>query len=139
MPRGQRLLGIDYGRVRIGVAACDALGITANPIGFVPRTDDAQAATVVAALAKRERAEGIVIGLPLHVSGDAGENVAWVRAFIAALAAVCPLPVIEVDERYSTAEAENRLRERGRWPAKAGQIDAMSAAILLERHLNGET
>jgi putative Holliday junction resolvase len=133
-----RLIALDYGRARIGIAACDALGIAVTPLGFVARQSDAQAATVIAALARQERAEGVVIGLPLHASGAAGENVAWVRAFIAALARVCPLPVHEVDERYSTAEAEDLLRQRGEWPAKPGRLDAASAAVLLSRYLAGE-
>jgi putative Holliday junction resolvase len=133
-----RLLGIDYGRVRVGIAVSDALGITTTPIGFIPRTDDRQVATVIAQLARRERAEAIVIGLPLHAHGAAGANVRWVRAFVAELARHCPLPVHEVDERYSSSEAEAALREEGRWPAAKGQIDARSAAILLRRYLDGE-
>jgi putative holliday junction resolvase len=135
---GQRLLGIDYGKARIGVAVCDELGIATRPVGFIPRQTDRQAALLVAELAKRESAEAIVIGLPLHANGDAGENVKWVRAFIAELAKVCALPVHEVDERYSSSEAEDALKSEGKWPATPGQVDAKAAAILLRRHLDGE-
>lgn len=139
MPRPpQRLLGVDYGRVRIGVAVCDELGISIRGLGHVPRTDDASAAKVVAALAAREGVTGIVIGLPLHAGGASGGNVRWVRAFTAQLAKVCNLPVHEVDERYSSSEAEEQLRDEGRWPAKPGEVDARSAAILLRRWLEGE-
>ncbi len=134
----QRAIGLDYGRVRIGVAVCDATGISTRPLGFVPRADDASAAAIVAALAKREEAACIVIGLPLHAHGDAGANVRWVRAFTAVLAKHCPLPVIEVDERYSSGEAEDALKAEGRWPAKPGDVDARAAAILLRRWLDGE-
>jgi putative Holliday junction resolvase len=134
----QRLLGVDYGRVRIGVAVCDELGISVRGLGFIPRSDDAAAAKVVAALAAREAVTGIVIGLPLHAHGDAGANVRWVRAFTAQLAKVCPLPIHEVDERYSSSEAEEQLRAEGRWPAKKGDVDARSACILLRRWLDGE-
>ncbi|MBA3710641.1 MAG: Holliday junction resolvase RuvX [Planctomycetes bacterium] len=133
-----RLLGIDYGRRRIGLAVSDELGISTRAIGFVPRVDDAQAAAVVAEMAKRERAEAIVIGLPLHANGDAGGNVRWVRAFATELAKRCTLPVHEVDERYSSSEAEEQLREEGKWPAPKGAVDARCAAILLRRYLNGE-
>jgi putative holliday junction resolvase len=139
MPRQpQRLLGIDYGRVRIGIATCDELGIATRPLGFIPREDDIKAAAIVAELAKRERVAGLVVGLPLHANCDAGGNVRWVRAFLKELAKVCPLPVHEVDERYSSSEAEAALKEEGRWPATKGQIDAKSAAILLRRWLDGE-
>lgn len=136
---GQRLMGIDYGRVRIGIAVCDELGITTRPLGFVPREkSDAKAAGIIAGLAKRERVEGLVIGLPLHANGEAGGNVRWVRDFLKELAKVCTLPVHEVDERYSSSEAEEALKEEGKWPAAAGQVDAKSAAILLRRWLDGE-
>jgi putative Holliday junction resolvase len=139
MPRApQRLLGVDYGRVRIGIATCDELGISTRPLGFVPRASDAQAAAIVAELARRERVTGVVIGLPLHANGDAGGNVRWVRDFLKELAKVCTLPVHEVDERYSSSEAEEALKEEGKWPATKGQVDAKSAAILLRRWLNGE-
>jgi putative Holliday junction resolvase len=134
-----RLLGIDYGRVRVGIAVCDELGILASPLGFIPRPDDLSAARTVAALAARERAVGLVIGLPLHAAGQAGANVRWVRAFAKILRGVCPLPLHEVDERYSSSEAEERLRARGTWPpANRGDVDALSAAIVLERYLAGE-
>ncbi len=133
-----RLLALDYGRARIGIAACDALGITVTPLGFVARTSDAQAAAIIAAFARKESAEAVVIGLPLHANGDAGGNVAWVRSFLKEFAKVSTLPVHEVDERYSTVEAEELLRARGEWPAKPGRIDAASAAVLLQRFLAGE-
>ena len=134
----ERLLGVDYGRVRIGVAVCDELGISVRGLGFVPRTDDASAARIIAALATRESVTGIVIGLPLHAHGDAGTNVKWVRTFTSHLSKVCPLPIHEVDERYSSSEAEEQLRAEDKWPAKKGEVDARSAAILLRRWLNGE-
>jgi len=135
-----RLLGLDYGRKRIGVAVSDDLGLTAKALGHVPRSDDTSAARIVAALAKREDVAAIVIGLPLHAHGAAGENVRWVRRFCAVLKTVCTLPIHEVDERYSSGEAEDLLRERGAWPPKhPGDIDAESAAVVLRRYLAGES
>lgn len=135
---GRRCLGLDYGRVRIGVATCDRLGLTTREVGHVRRESDVQAARVVAALAQREEAEAIVIGLPLHVGGTVGANVRWVRDFLVELARVCPLPVHEVDERYSSGEAEESLRAEGKWPCPPGAVDARAAAILLRRFLEGE-
>ncbi len=133
-----RLIGIDYGRVRIGLAVCDELGIATRALGHVRREDDAQAARLVAAVAKQERAEGLVIGLPLHAHGKEGGNVRWVRDFTAELAKHCQLPVHEVDERYSSQEAEEQLKAEGAWPADPGAVDARCAAILLRRWLDGE-
>lgn len=138
MAERPRLLGIDYGRVRIGLAVSDALGLGAKPLGFVRRQSDAQAAGVVAALAAKERVGGIVIGLPLNADGSAGGNARWVEQFRAALAKVSTLPVTLVDERYSSSEAEEELRAAGRWPCDPGWLDAQAAAIVLRRHLGGE-
>jgi putative Holliday junction resolvase len=133
-----RLMGLDYGRARIGVAVGDELGITVRAVGHVDRIDDAQAAGIIAALAQQEKVSGLVIGRPLHASGDAGENVRWGEAFLTELAQRSELPVTWVDERYSSSEAEEALRAEGRWPAKPGVIDARAAAIILRRYLDGE-
>jgi putative Holliday junction resolvase len=136
--RGKKLLAIDYGRVRIGLATGDPMGISLTLIGFIRRENDAQAATVVAQVVKEHGCEGILLGLPLHANGDRGANVEWVMGFRRELAKVCALPVAEVDERYSSAEADDLLRERGEWPAKPGRSDAAAAAILLRRYQAGE-
>jgi putative Holliday junction resolvase len=133
-----RLLGIDYGRVRIGLAVCDELGISTSQLGFIRRESDAQAAVVVAAVAKRESVAGLVIGLPLHAHGAEGANVRWVRGFVAEIQKHSALPVHEVDERYSSSEAETQLKAEGPWPAPAGAVDARCAAIILRRYLDGD-
>jgi putative Holliday junction resolvase len=131
-------MAIDYGRVRLGIAVCDDLGIATRPLGFIRREHDAQAAMMVVGLAKREQVEGFVIGLPLHAGGAEGGNVRWVRDFVAQLKKLSSLPIHEVDERYSSGEAEEALRNEGKWPAEPGQVDAKAAAILLRRYLDGE-
>lgn len=133
-----RLLGIDYGRRRIGIAVSDALGLTARPLGFIARQSDAQAAGVVAALAAKEQVGGIVLGLPVNADGSHGGNVRWVEAFRIALGKVTALPIELVDERYSSGEAEEELRAAGKWPCDPGWLDAQAAAIVLRRHLAGE-
>jgi len=139
MPERPRLLGVDYGRVRIGLAVSDALGLGAKPLGFVRRENDAQAAGLVAALAAKERVGGLVLGLPINADGSHGGNARWVEAFRAQLAKVTALPITLVDERYSSGEAEAELREAGKWPCDPGWLDAQAAAIVLRRHLAGET
>ncbi len=136
--RGKKLLAVDYGKVRIGLATGDSMGITVTLIGFIRRENDAQAALVLAQVAKQHACEGILLGLPLHANGDRGANVKWVNAFREELGKVCDLPVDEVDERYSSSEADELLRERGEWPPKPGRSDAAAAAILLRRYQAGE-
>ena len=137
----RRLLGIDYGRARIGIAVCDELHISIKPIGFVARESDRQAAHIVKQLAADERVEGIVFGLPLHSHGDEGESVKWVRAFMAELksSGLEAMPMYEVDERYTSEEAEAFLKDQGEWPAEPGVIDARAACIILKRYITGET
>lgn len=135
---GKKLLAIDYGRVRIGLATGDPLGISLTLIGFIRRESDAQAAAVIAQVAKQHGAEGLLIGLPLHANGDRGANVRWVEAFIREIRKHTALPLVEVDERYSSAEADELLQERGEWPPKPGRQDAAAAAVLLRRFLAGE-
>jgi len=135
---GRRLLGVDFGRRRIGVASCDATGAAVTPLGHVPRESDDAAARTIARLATEERAEGIVVGLPLHASGAAGANVRYLRRFLRALRDHCELPIHEVDERHSSSQAEHLLRREGRWPAEPGEVDAKAAAVILRRYLDGE-
>ena len=136
-----RLLGIDYGRARIGLAVCDELHISIKPVGFIARNNDSEAAHIVIQLAKEERAEGLVLGLPLHSHGDEGESVKWVRSFIDSLRAAgwSDKPIYEVDERYTSTEAETYLKDQGQWPAEPGVVDARAACIILQRYTAGET
>ena len=138
MPEVPRLLGVDYGRVRLGIAVSDALGLGAKPLGFVKRQSDAQAAGLVAALAAKEAVGGIVLGLPINADGSHGGNARWVQQFQAHLAKATALPITLVDERYSSHEAEAELRQAGKWPCEPGWLDAQAAAIVLRRHLAGE-
>lgn len=132
------LLGVDYGRARIGVAVADALGISTTPLGFVPRTTDNEAAIAVAALAAEQQAIAVVVGLPLHAGGDEGQSVARVRRFTKRLRRHSPLPVVEIDERWSSEEAESALRAEGAWPVAPGVLDARAAAIILRRYLDDD-
>ncbi len=138
MAEQARLLGVDYGRVRVGLAVSDALGLGAKPLGFIRRQSDAQAAGVVAALAAKEQVGGIIIGMPINADGSLGGNARWVEQFRAQLARHTSLAITLVDERYSSSEAEDELRQAGKWPCDPGWLDAQAAAIVLRRHLAGE-
>lgn len=132
------LLAVDFGRRRIGLARSDANGVTASPVGHIERTTDEEAAKVVAAVAQRERAVAIVLGIPYHADGSRAPGTTIARNFATTLRRACPLPVVECDERHTSEEAEDLLRRQGRWPAAPGQLDAASAAVLLRRYLSGE-
>jgi putative Holliday junction resolvase len=131
----ERLLGLDYGRKRIGVAAADALWIAAHPVDAI--IHDARALDAIAALCADREIERIVIGLPLHMSGGDSSMAAEVRTFAAKVAERTSLPITLVDERLSSVTAEDLLK--GRTPARRrkekGRVDAVAAAQILADYM----
>ncbi len=132
-----RLLALDVGNVRIGLATSDPTGIAVSPLCVIRRQpEDAAIARIVAAVADEE-AVGVVAGLPLRLSGDYSDQTRATLAFTERLAARLPVPLVTFDERYTTTEAERILRERGvrrdRWRE---QIDAIAASVILQDYLD---
>jgi putative Holliday junction resolvase len=146
-----RVLALDLGERRIGVALSDSSGTVASPYAVIERSGDRAAdRAAVAALLEETAAGCLVVGLPLSLSGDEGAAARAARAEAAALAELVSVPVETVDERLSTVEAARRRRARSdaagrssgsRRPARARRrigregIDAEAAAILLESWL----
>jgi putative Holliday junction resolvase len=132
-----RVLAVDHGSVRIGLALSDPTGTLARPLPFAPAKGDAKLAREVAALAAREGAELILLGLPRHMDGTLGEAAAKVQAFASALGEATQIPVQLVDERLTTVQAARQLREAGRDArAQRGRIDSEAAAVLLQGWLD---
>jgi putative Holliday junction resolvase len=132
-----RVLAIDFGSARIGLALSDPTGTLARPLPFVPAKGDAKLAREIATLAEKEQAERILLGLPRHMNGTLGEAAAKVQAFAAALGAVTPIPIQLVDERLTTVQASRQLQEAGRdTRAQRGRIDSEAAAVLLQGWLD---
>ena len=130
-------MAVDWGEVRIGVAACDRDAVLAYPLGTV-RTGDAEVAEL-AALAAEHQVMEIVVGLPRSLSGAEGPAARKLRERAARLAAVTPVPVRLLDERLTTVTAAGRLRESGK-PARRQRtaIDAAAAVVILEDALGYE-
>ncbi len=130
-----RILGLDVGGKRIGVAVSDELGMVASPVGFIrrgPRELDE-----LRALIARFSAVQLVAGLPVGLSGREGPQAAEVRAFADAAAAAVALPLAYWDERLTSAMAERSLIASGSRRAKRReQIDAVAAAITLQGFLD---
>ena len=137
---GERVVGLDFGRRRIGVALSDPSGIIASPHGVVeadPEDPTVPSDELVDLLEKVE-ADRIVVGLPLHMDGSVGEMAEEVRAFAEALEERTGLPVEEWDERLSSSAAERALVETGapdRVRREKGRVDAMAAALTLRAYL----
>ena len=132
---GMRILALDVGKLRIGIAVSDPLAMTARPHSTIAR--DKQSISKIATLAKELDASLILVGLPLHLSGEEGSEAKDVRAFAAKLRrAVDPLALEFWDERLTSVEATERLSQhRGDWREKKKRLDAVAAAVILESYL----
>jgi putative holliday junction resolvase len=132
-----RILSLDIGKRRIGVAVSDPLGLVARPVQTLQSVSLNADVARVTEIARELEAEMIVVGDPLHMSGDAGTMSNRAHKFGEALREVSGLPVEYCDERLTSVEAQRILQESGVPPRKArGQIDAVAAAVILQSYLN---
>ena len=132
-----RLLGLDVGDRRIGVALSGPNGLIATPLTWIPRVSKKRDAVSIVDLAGRYSVEGIVVGLPFTMAGDIGTQAKRVLGFVEVLRAASVLPVETWDERLSTVEAQHLMRQAGRQPSKEkGQLDASAAAVILQSYLD---
>lgn len=137
-----RLLGVDVGARRVGLAISDASGTLARPLAVIAVKGMAEAALRVAEIVADLMSEddglaGIVVGVPRRLDGTASEATARTTAFIDALREKTPLPVATEDERLSSREAESRLALRERdWRKRKQNLDAAAAAVILQDFLD---
>src|SRR5262245_16946933 len=130
-----RILALDVGTRRIGIAISDPLGITARPHSTIER--DKESAQKILALVKELEVKLVLVGLPLHMNGTEGTQAQDVRSFVEKLAPGIQQVQIEFrDERVTSVEAEQRLADRrGNWRKKKSRLDAFAAAGILESYL----
>ena len=132
-----RVLGIDLGSRRIGLAVSDGLGLTAQPRETVARHGGTRDIESIAAAVKDSGADRIVLGLPIDPEGGEGPAARRARDFAAKLVAALHLPVDLIDESFSTVEAEAVLLAADVSRAKRKQvIDKLAAAVILQRWLD---
>ncbi len=139
-----RVLGVDYGAKRIGLALSDYTGTLARSWQMVPATGGpVRSAAAEAEVVARLRAsddpdlDRVVVGLPRRLNGDDTDQTPMVRKFVQALADLTGLPVDTQDERLTSVEAESRLAAREPdWRKRKALIDAESASILLQDYLD---
>jgi putative holliday junction resolvase len=120
-----KVLALDYGSARTGVAVSDPTGTIARPIGVVERAASEAGLARLAELVREEEAERVVVGLPLTLRGERGEQARETEAFVEALQAVVDIPVESYDERFTTRLAQTA----------PGPDDARAAAHLLSSYL----
>lgn len=133
-----RILALDVGERRIGVATCDPSGIVVRPVGVVAADPRDRALSEIQRIARDEEAVLIVIGLPLTLRGEHGPQAKRVTDFAEALADVVRIPQVFRDERYTSVEAERIISERPKRKKKQdrGEVDAIAASLILQDYLS---
>jgi putative Holliday junction resolvase len=132
-----RLLAIDYGRARIGVAVTDPLGLLPQPLPPVPGGNRKRALAALEQLCADYGVTRVLIGRPLHMDGGVSDMAREAAAFGRALGNRTRIPVEQVDERLTSQEAAGLLRDAGHSArAQRGRIDSAAAALILQRYLD---
>jgi putative Holliday junction resolvase len=132
-----RIMGVDCGEKRVGLALSDPLGITAQPLSYIERKTDAQVAGEIEELIKIYEVERLVVGLPLSMSGGDTPQTKRVRRFISRLRKMLDIKVEALDERLSTAEAERALIDMDvRRDRRKERRDIVAAQLILQGYLD---
>jgi putative pre-16S rRNA nuclease len=129
------ILGIDFGRARIGVAVSDELQLLAHPVETI--SAGSKAIERLAELVRRRDAERVVVGVPKRMSGEMGTAAKEVLAFVEQLRRVLPCQVVTWDERLTTVAAHRALRDAGKKSrASRAYIDQVAAQMILQGYLD---
>lgn len=138
---GARVLALDWGRRHIGVAISDELGMTAQGLPTLFRTNKRELWKALTRLAAEKQVCLILVGLPLLLSGEEGPEAVQARRFAAELQRKTGVPVKLLDERFTSVEARRRLRSQGVAPDKrnAPVVDRLAAVLLLQTYLDART
>ncbi len=132
-----KLLAIDHGTKRMGIAGSDALGMMAHPLECIPAEPlEAFLKRLKEILAERQT-EQIVVGMPRNMDGSIGPQALKVEDFVAVLKKAVAMPIVTWDERLTSVAAKDRLREAGVNAREAKKkVDASAAAILLQDYMD---
>jgi putative pre-16S rRNA nuclease len=129
------LLGIDFGRARIGAAISDPLGLLAHPLETI--ASDRNAIARIAQIVRERKVEGVVVGVPLNMAGEIGPAAREAFEFVEKLRTALPCEVIAWDERLTTAAAHRALREAGKKTRNTRRyIDQVAAQMILQGYLD---
>lgn len=131
-----RILALDHGTVRIGVAISDELKMLAHPIEHIAADPFPGFLDRLKVLVREKEVELIVVGMPRNMDGSYGEAAAKVRAFVTVLKEAIQVPIRTWDERLTTVQAQKALRQGGRKGDQRDRIDATAAAVLLQGYLD---
>lgn len=136
----QRILGVDYGKARHGLAISDELGMMAHPLRTVPAEPEKPGLEAIAAAAREKAVALVVVGMPRNMDGTYGLASEHVKAFCAKLAPLLPCPLKTWDERLSTKQAQRSLQDAGRNVKNSREvIDQVAAQMILQNYLDAES
>ncbi len=131
-----RILAIDYGDARTGLASCDAYESIASPVGTIAEWNRDKLAAKIAEKAKERGSERLVLGLPVNMDGSLGERAQTCREFGSLIADITGLEVVFRDERVTTVQAIGILNETNvRGKKRKAVIDTVAATLILEEYL----
>jgi putative holliday junction resolvase len=137
MPRG-RVLALDYGTKNIGVAFCDEMRVTVQPLPSFARRGKADLAGRLRSFVDDNQIQEVVVGMPLNMDGTPGDAVRRVERFMESLRELLKVPLHGIDERLSTMEALEIWRGMSaRQQRRYRTVDSLAAALILERYLEG--
>lgn len=135
-----RIIGLDYGEARIGVAVSDMLGTIANPLDTICEHDREKQLEKVIAVIEREKAEKIVVGLPKRMDGTMGHRAEYTKEFAEELSSRCNLPLVMWDERLSSSEAHRMLETGGvSGKKRKTKVDKIAAVLILQTYLDSRS
>jgi putative holliday junction resolvase len=129
-----RALGLDVGNRRIGVAVSDASKLLARPLCLIDRKAEDGVMRVVA-LVREQQADEVIVGNPLNTNGSAGPQAERVQQFAEQLRTQLSVPLVLVDERYSTQDAREIVQSK-KAKQQPKHDDALAAAVILQRYLD---
>jgi putative Holliday junction resolvase len=128
-----KVLALDYGSARTGVAVSDPTGVLARPLGVVRKAGTPQGLAEVCAIIEREQPDLVLVGMPFTLRGERGAQADETDAFVGRLRERCRTPIQTEDERFTTTIARRRSTFPGRRPA---EDDPLAAAVLLQGFLD---
>lgn len=136
----ERILAIDYGRRRIGLARNDALGFNAHGLPTLTVRNQEDAILQVVAVLEKELPDRIVVGMPRNLDGSVSDMAQAVEVFVAQLQERVHLPIVKIDERLTSVAALKTMREMGiKQKGNKGMVDKMAAVYLLEIYLQQQS
>ena len=135
--RPMKVLALDIGSVRVGVATSDETELLASPLGVIRRRNERDALEAILRTVEETRAGLVVVGLPVSFDGTLHAQAKSIQAFAEKLRKRLNVPLVYADETLSTVRAEEKLRASGvRADRRASRIDAAAAAVILQDYLD---